>query len=101
MTIQSSEGPRKTLFVFQYNDHGLGRGLEILPKAKLLVSEELYDVSSSVESNFLELSMFLLIHLKLKGLKTFNIVQNVFVQCFLICKQNVTAIWKVSLQTCE
>lgn len=49
MTIQSSEGPRKTLFVFQYNDHGLGQGLVILPKAKLLVSEELYDVSSSVE----------------------------------------------------
>lgn len=63
--------------------------------------EELYDVSSSVESNFLELGMFLLIHLKLKGLKTFNIVQDVFVQCFLICTQNVIVIWKVLLQMCE
>lgn len=63
--------------------------------------EELYDVSSSVENNFLELSMFLLIHLKLKGLKKFNSVWDVFVQCFLICEQNVVVIWKVLLQMYE
>ena len=63
--------------------------------------EELYDVSSSVENNLLELSMFLLIYLKLKGLKKFNIVQDVFFQCFLFCKQNVVVIWKVLLQMCE
>lgn len=45
--------------------------------------EELYDVSSSVENNLLELSMFLLIYLKLKGLKKFNIVQDVFFSVFL------------------
>ena len=44
--------------------------------------EELYDVSSSVENNLLELSMFLLIYLKLKGLKKFNIVQDIFFQWF-------------------
>ena len=96
-------------YEWEYLPQNENRHLDIKSPGKWTIKDEKDNLFSEVinkdylshsQNNLLELSMFLLIYLKLKGLKKFNIVQDIFFQCFLICKQNVV-IWKVLLQMCE